>query len=176
MLKREKITELVSVDMTFLDDSMDQALLGYTERSGRNKYILPCYGYQALKALLRRNGASGASMYAELQLLFAKMHKTDMPAVLYKMNHDELWKAINGKKFPRWDGLDAAIIGLGKIGCHLPVGVMYSVPLCVQCLSMNSTDGSTGSNSTINALHKLSESITPVSLGDYTPWFLTPVK
>lgn len=176
MLKREKIAELVSVDMTFLDDKMDSALLGYVERSGRNKYILPCYGYQAIKAILRRDGAYGADLYAEMRLLFSKIHSWSMPAVLFKMKHDELWKTINSRKLPRWDGLDAAIVGLGKIGDHRPVGVMYNVPLCVHCLSMNSTDGSNGSNSTINAMRKLTENIIPVSLGDYTPWFLTPVK
>lgn len=176
MLKREKIKELVSVDMQFLDDKVDSALLGYAERSGRNKYILPCYGYQAIKAILRRDGAYGAGLYSKMQLLFSNMRSDDMPAVLYKMQHDELWKTINSKNLPRWDGLDVAIIGLGKIGWHKPTGVMYSVPLCVHCLSANSTDGSNGSNSTMNAMRKLTENIIPVSLGNYTPWFLTPVK
>lgn len=176
MLKREKIDEQVSVKMNYLSDSVDAALLGYVERGGRNKYILPCYGYQAIKAILRASGASGPVMYAKIQALFSKKYSSELPVILVKMNHTELWRTINAKKYPRWEGLDSAIIGLGKIGPHEPTGIVYNKPGCINCLTVNSSDGSDGSNAILNAIRMMDENITPVTLGQYTPWYLTPVK
>lgn len=175
MLKREKITDMANgADLEFLEDSWDNALIGLAESGAPGRAVLPCYGYQALKAILKDRGCNPAEMYARLQQLINSI-EYEKPLFLTKYKKKELWQIICAKNFPRWDSLDHAIIGLGKTGWD-DRGVVYSKPLAVTTIMNNQS--STSENKLLETgetLRFLEAHIIPVCLGEYTPWFVTPI-
>lgn len=172
MLKREQIEEEVSYDLKFLDDKWDAALLGYAQSGGPGRHILPCYGYQALKAIIRSSGISdGTDTYIAMQLLYNSM-PIEAPLVLTKLTRPVLWNEAKSKNFMRWESLDNAVLGIGKLK-YTTTGLVYSKPLCVDILAKTSK---AKGNNTVNAIHKLEEELIPVAAQRYTPWYLTPVK
>ena len=57
------------------------------------------------------------------------------------------------------------------------LGVVYNKILCSDLLQANqSTNNSNSSQDSAQATALLEEHIIPLDLGEYTPWFLTPVK
>lgn len=174
MLKREKITDIAEADLVFLDDTWDQALLGFAESGVKGRSILPCYGYQAFKAILRERGESPANIYLKIQHLINGM-PMEKPLVVTKFNRKELWNIIRAKNYPRWEQLDQAIIGLGKLG-WVDKGIVYSKPLCITTMMNNQSTRDLNTMREIGHIATLIDSsIIPVSLGRYTPWFVTPI-
>lgn len=173
MLNREKISEALSYDLKFMDDKWDKALLGYAESGGPGRYILPCYGYQALKAMLRDVGYDGENTYVALQLMMREM-PDEAPLILTKLNRNELWQTARRERFMRWESLDNAVLGIGKIR-YKTTGLVYSKPLCIDILTK--TSAATDRNSKVlNAINKLEEEVIPVEAPKYTPWYLTPIR
>jgi hypothetical protein len=173
MLNREKITETLSYDLQFMDDRWDRALLGYAESGGPGRYVLPCYGYQAMKAILRDIGYYGEDAYVALQVMMRNMPK-EAPLILTKLNRKDLWKTASDSGFMRWESLDNAVLGVGKIK-YKTTGLIYSRPLCIDILS--TTSAAVDRNTKLlNAINKLEEELIPVEAPRYTPWYLTPIK
>lgn len=173
MLKREKISNELSFDLKFMDDRWDKALLGYAESGGPGRYILPCYGYQALKAILRERGYDGRDTYTALQVMYSEM-PSEPPLILSKLNRTDLWKKATSNNYMRWESLDSAVLGIGKIK-YTTTGLVYSKPLCIDLLARNcaATDKNT---KLVNAINKLEEELIPVEAPEYTPWYLTPIR
>lgn len=173
MLNREKITEAVSCDLQFMDDRWDKALLGYAESGGPGRYILPCYGYQVMKSLLMGSGKYGGDLYVDLQLMMKDMPH-EAPLILTKINRSSLWRTAEAERFMRWESLDRAVLGVGRIK-YKTTGLIYSKPLCVDVLA--STSAAADRNTKIlNAINKLEEELIPVEAPRYTPWYLTPIN
>lgn len=180
MTKREKIENSlpsgVSLSKYYLDDSLDKALLGYVERGGGSNYLLPCYGYQAIKAVLKEQNYSGAEMYEKMKELIPYSDNVALPLILTKYKKEDLWAKIRSLKLNRWEGLNSAIIGLGTIG-YRNTGVVYNKVLCVEVLEDTSSGlSSNESDDVISSIRKLEENLVPVDVGKYTPWYLTPIK
>lgn len=173
-MKKDRISEAAAVDLTFLDDSLDNALLGYAVSGGRGRYVLPCYGYQVIKSVLLNNGYSGADMYARLRQIYAKAGRP-YPLILTKMSHKALWEAIANNNYVRWEQLDKAILGIGKIGSDI-TGIVYSAPLCIDILTKTSSTLRSEEEKRLQAIRFFEEGIMPLSTPKYTPWYLTPVK
>lgn len=171
MLNREKICNEIPYKLSFMDDSWDRALLGYAESGGRGRYVLPCYGYQAMKAILKAKGYDGIDSYVALQLMFREMPQ-EVPLILTKVSRVPLWKEAADKKFMRWEALDKAVLGIGRLK-YTTTGLVYSKPLCVNILASTSKSGT---NKLVTAINKLEEELIPVEAPNYTPWYLTPVK
>lgn len=174
MLKREKIAEIADADLVFLDDTWDQALLGFAESGAKGRTVLPCYGYQAFKAILRERGSSPVEIYIKLQQLVNGM-TGEKPLVVTKFKRKELWQIIHAKNYPRWEQLDQAIIGLGKTG-WTDKGIVYSKPLCITTMMNNQRTGDPNKMKEIGQITSLIDSsIVSIDLGPYTPWFVTPI-
>lgn len=174
MLKREQIALQVNSSLSFLDDKWDQALIGYAESGAPGRHVLPCYGYQVLKTILRDKGMSPVQMYHHINTLVNSI-SGDKPLMLTKYNRSSLWKTIKDKNYPRWDLLDKAIIGLGSTGWDQR-GIVYSKPLCIDLLAASQTStNQIELLDTAATITQLETSIIPICLGEYTPWFVTPV-
>lgn len=174
MLRREKITEQVQADLKFLPDKWDRALLGYVERGGPGRHVLPCYGYQAAKAILKGIGYTPQAMYPTWNKTVSSM-RGNKPLTLYKYNNRELWKRITEGRLPRWELLDTAIIGLGQLGWEQK-GLVYNKATCVDLFVKSQTSTRSDMLATVDAITRLETNNIPVSLGEYTPWYLTPVQ
>lgn len=180
MTKREKIEselpENISLDKYYLDDILDTAILGYAERGGGSKYLLPCYGYQAIKAVLKSKGYYGSKLYSKLKELLPFSSDKHLPLILNKYNKKELWSTVRKLKLNRWEGLDSAVLGIGTIG-YKNVGIVYSKSLCIEVLEDTSSGLSTmHSDDLVSSIRKLEENLVPMDVGKYTPWYLTSIK
>lgn len=180
MTKREKLIAEADADLEryLLPKEVDGALLGYAERGGKGRYVLPCYGYQAIKAILKSEGFSGINLYAKLREILDYNSRVDFPLMLTKYNKRELWKIVKEGKFTRWEGLDYAALGIGSIGYNT-TGLVYSKPGCVEILNDTSSGLSSSeseSDNIVYAIKKLEESLIPVDTGEHNPWYLTPIK
>lgn len=173
MLIREKITDALSYTLQFMDDKWDRALLGYAESGGPGRYILPCYGYQAMKAILKEQGYDSVNTYTALQLMMRDM-PDEAPLILTKVNRSAMWERANKEGFMRWDTLDNAVLGIGRIKYNT-TGLIYSKPLCIDILMKNSAAQDKNAR-VLSAINKLEEELIPVEAPRYTPWYLTPIK
>ena len=173
---RENINELAESNLSYFDPSWDKALLGFVERAGDNRYVAACYGYQAMKAILKDKGCTPQQIYVRLGIVRNSMRDATSPIILTRSSRRPLWRIIREENYPIWDTLNKAILGLGYEG-NTCGGVVYNKPLCTSLLQeAQSTNNDNATMDYAQALHFLDESIIPVSLGKYTPWFLTPVK
>lgn len=171
MRKQDKIQSELSTPLAFLDGALDSALLGYVENAGGE--VLPCYGYQALKAVLKAQDPKPESLYRKMEKVYREMEEK-RPMLLIRMSPDLLWSLIEKEGYPHWEQLGRAILGLGT-AAYDKKGLVYSKPLCAQTLAGNSS-ADTDVKALEAALSKLETSIYPIHLGEHTPYYLTPVR
>lgn len=175
MGKPDRVSDIAGSDFMFLPQEMDQALIGFVERGSERpgtveKYA--CYGYQAMKAVMKHFKTDGDVMYARLAVLC----NTPGVVILHKLARKPLWDRIYSNRMKRWELLDSAIVGIGdKPGCDM--AVVYSKPLSNVVLSsvQRWSDESAG-NLGLKASAMLDNTVAPSYLGAGTPWFLTPVQ
>lgn len=160
----------------FLDEFWDPALIGYAERGGPGRFVLPAYGYQAMKALLKDKAYTPKQMYAILYKTLSKPTLGKRPLIVTKYNGSTLWNKIKEGEYPRWENLDKAIIGIGStsFGAH---GVCYLKNRCTEILQETSSSLSDNQwRNLLDTLYKLDNTIIAASLGEKSPWFVTSIK
>ena len=171
MLRREKINEITNLSEGFLSDRWDNALLGYAEHATEGSMItVPCYGYQALKAILQYK--SPEQVYRELNTILSNPYAF----VVHKLNNKQLWKLIYELKLPRWELLDNSIVGLLYNRCSI-AGVCFNKATISN--TINDTHAMTEDTIFKQAAHTsvmLETNIIPVYLGEQSPWYLTPIQ
>lgn len=171
-----KVMELAECELKFLHPDWNSALLGFAERgTEEGRYVLPCYGYQALKAIASQKTSNPEEIYKLITGAIYDAPK-EKPLIVTRYNHKALWRQVRLYKYPRWQYLDKAIIGLGREGWENS-GLVYNKALCCDILVGNQSTLET--NPMVlkaNARKTLDETIIPVSLGDYSPWFVTQIK
>ena len=179
--KRQTIIELSDNainDIDFIDPIWDGALIGYACRGGYKEYIIPVYGYQAMKAVLIEKGFTPSQMYSILyNVITSTKVEGNSPLLFSKYSGKSLWWKIQEDNLPRWEYLDKAIVGIGSTFDGKYNGICYSKQLCVDILQ--NTSSSLSSNHWENYLannYKLDNTIINVSLGDNTPFFITHIK
>lgn len=155
----------------------NDTLIGYAIRGGYKDIVIPVYGYQAIKALLKDKGFPPAQAYSLIHLLFTnKLDCEYQPAILYRYTSKPLWQKINNEAYPRWEYLDRAIVGLIST-LDGDKGIAYSKTLCVEILQ--NTSSSISNNYWENYLannYKLENTVINLSLGDKSPFFITQIK
>lgn len=155
----------------------DKALIGFAERAGADGRIVSaaCYGYQAMKAVLREMDERPDGMYRTL----ASARFTPGILVLYKYAKSALWSTVQARGLHRWELLDSALLGVGEMS-GVPDAVVYSTPISTNVLAAAqrwSDEGAAGGTTpSLHALRMLENTVLPVHIGPDTPWFLTPVS
>lgn len=127
MLKRERIADIAEADLVFLDDTWDQALLGFAESGAKGRTVLPCYGYQAFKAILRERGSSPVEIYIKLQQLVNGM-AGEKPLVVTKFKRKELWQIIHAKIILAGNNLIRLLSALARLDGL--TRVLFTASLC----------------------------------------------
>lgn len=175
MATQETVQEIAGVDLEFYDRKYDSALLGFVESGGYRPAIMPCYGYQALKAVLFEDAdVTESKMFNKLDKIVSPS-MLDEPMLLMKLSRDYMWNIIRKYKMPRWDMLDSAIIGIGYM-YRTPECIVYNKEACVEVLMNNQISCKGEQYDRETATSFLNESVFPIDLGEYTPAFLTVVK
>lgn len=169
------IAECPEIKLEFFDSQWDSALIGYAERGGPGRYVLPVYGYQAMKALLKEKESNSKKIYALLHKTLSDPMPGRRPLVLTSCGGKALWKRISNMAYPRWEHLDKAIIGIGGSGFSQN-GVCYNKSKCIEELRRITTPICENEIQEWLRLNKLIETIVHSSLGENTPWFITSVK
>lgn len=171
MTKADRVRDLVTAPLEFLDVKWDKALLGFAEKiTDTGKIVKPCYGYQALKALLKHKHYIDA--YGELRRLISNREVV----ILHKINTKSLWSSIYDSKFPRWELLDSAILGLIYSGWEC-CGICYNKMTVINCLTENhALKEQSEFQQEVHSTTMLESSILPLYLGEYSPWYLTPIQ
>jgi hypothetical protein len=160
----------------FLDSYWDKALIGYAERGGPGRFVLPAYGYQAMKALLKDQEYTPKQVYALLYKTLSAPVLGKRPLVVTKYNGDTLWKKIRNEKYPIWENLDKAIIGIGSTSFGSQ-GVCYLKNKCIDILQNTSSSLSDDQwRNFLDTSYKLDNTIVAASLGEKSPWFVTLIK
>lgn len=180
MRKQDRINELADAELHYLPSIWDKALLGYVEQSSCGKrHIRACYGYQAMKATLIKDlKLSNAQVYAKLKQILADsdpQRDATGPIILVKLKREPRWNIILSNKFPTWEGMNKAVLGIAMTGKGYS-GVIYSKSACADILQARQ---STSSDSELadyaQALAYVDEHLVTADLGEHTPWMLTSV-
>lgn len=171
MTKSARAQEIAETPLIFLDKKWDKALLGFAEKiTNKGKVVKACYGYQALKALLQHKHHT--EIYGELRRI---TNNKDI-IVLHKMSVKALWNTIYDSKFPRWELLDSAVIGLVYHGWACD-GVCYSKTAAINCITENhALKEQSEFQQEVHSTTMLESSILPLYLGENSPWYLTPIQ
>lgn len=179
--KRQSIIELSDnaiSNIDFIDPLWDPALIGYACKGGDKDYLIPVYGYQAMKAVLLEKSITPQQMYSLLYRTITGVKcEGKKPLLFSRYSGNSLWWKIQEDNYPRWEYLDKAIVGLGSIIGGNESGICYSKQLCIEILQ--NTSSSLSSNHWENYLansYKLDNTIINVSLGDHSPFFITHIK
>lgn len=160
----------------FLDSFWDPALLGYSERGGPGRFVLPAYGYQAMKALLKSKNYEPKQMYAILYKTLSSPSLGKRPLIVTKYNHKTLWKKIKDEAYPRWEHFDKAIIGIGSTNFGAQ-GICYLKNQCIEILkNISSASSEDQWRNFLDISYKIDNTIVTASLGEKSPWFLTHIK
>ena len=174
MLRRERADDVSGLKLAYLPDWADKALIGFAQRANSNGTIdtVACYGYQALKAVLRDAGYDLADMYRVLSIC----RTTPGVLMLYKYSRKELWGSIAANGLHRWELLDSAVLGIGRAVGEADA-VVYSLPLSTTVLSnvqrWSSENSYTGLNAVLQAGRMLDNTVLNTYIGPDTPWFAT---
>lgn len=176
MDKQADINETADKKLTYLDSEFDQALLGFAERGGEHGGVTTaaCYGYQAMKALLRSRGVNDDIMYAKLTAAC----NTPGVLILYKISRNAIWDFVVENRLHRWELLDRAVAGIGRYPGK-DFAVVYSRPnsaLVLASAQRWSSDNGVGDGLGLQSGSMLDHTVVPVYLGAKTPWFMTPVR
>lgn len=167
--------EYVSKD-DFLDTFWDSALIGYAERGGPGKFVLPVYGYQAMKAVLNNKNYTPRQTYSILYKTLSQPILGRRPLLLKKYNSKTLWDRIKVENYPRWEYLDKAILGLGSANFGMQ-GICYNKQKCIDILqSISSSSSDNNWRNFLDMSYKLDNTIISISLGEKSPWFITYIK
>lgn len=178
MHKQKRVNETAGADLTYLPRDWDSALLGFVERGGsKNRHVHACYGYQAMKAvLLKERKLTPEQVYAHIKQVTNSLHGPDIPIILTRMKRQPMWDAIRRNKYPTWEYMNRAILGLGYAGWKC-TGVVYSKSLCASILQeQQSTNNDNELQDYAQALTTIEDTLVPLDLGEFTPWFLTCVQ
>lgn len=177
MHRQNRVTEAADCDLQFLPKEWDAAIIGFAERGGsKTRHVKACYGYQAMKAVLKERKLSPAQVYAHIQKVFNDYGDVTKPLLVTRMKRRPLWDAIRKNKYPIWELLNKAVIGLGYDGWNC-TGVVYSKPVSATILqTKQSTNNNNQLTDLAQAYELLDNSIIPLDLGSFTPWFVTPVQ
>lgn len=177
MSLQKRIQDLAGCDLSFLDPYWDAALLGFVERgNGALRHVRACYGYQSMKALLKDKYMTPQQLYAMINKQFNDFNLKNAPVILTRYKRVPLWDHIRENNYPVWESFNKAILGLGYIGWNC-TGVIYNKLLCTDILQTNqSTNNDSALMDNAHAITHIEEHIIPLDLGEFTPWFLTPVK
>lgn len=177
MSKQSRVSDLAEHELPFFPFAYDDALIGYAVRSTEEGlYYTSCYGYQAIKAILNKRTSSPEESYREYSKLIASRKYPECPLIVSRWNHKALWDKILHNKFPRWEHLDKAIIGLGFEQWRNS-GIVYNTNLCVELLKRDQATLETNPMKVSAELYgRLNTEIIPVWLGENSPWFVTNVK
>lgn len=177
MHKKSRILEIASCDLNFLPNEFDEAILGIAEQgSSNNGNIRVCYGYQAIKSILGSNKITPLEIYARIHYLFSNISDSLPPIILMKFKRKPLWNIITNNRFPIWESLNKAILGL----CYDKweyTGVIYNKQTCINIIdSKQITASNDPLDGTLQALNLVENDIIPVHLGKNSPWFLTKIN
>lgn len=174
MLRRERADDISGITLEYLPDWADKAIIGFAQRANSEGGVdtVACYGYQALKAVLRDAGYDVGDMYRILSMC----RNTPGILMLYKYSRKELWNAIVSNGPHRWELLDSAVLGIGRAPGE-PDAVVYSMPLSTTVLSSvqrwSSENSYTGLNAVLQAGRMLDNTVLNTYIGPDTPWFAT---
>lgn len=177
MHRKIRINEIAGAELQFLPSEWDAALIGFAERGGsKTRHVKACYGYQAMKAVLKERKLSPEQVYARIQKVFNASSDINRPLLVMRMKRRPLWETIRRNKYPTWELLNKAIIGLGYDGWNC-TGIVYSKPVSAGIIqSKQSTNNNDQLTDLAQAYELLDESLIPLDLGHATPWFVTPVQ
>lgn len=171
MLRREKISDVINLSVGFLPDKWDSAILGFAEQATPSGMkVVPCYGYQALKAVLQYKPS--ADMYRAVQ---QAINDPDVH-IVHKLSKHHMWNVIYDLKLPRWELMDAAIIGV-MYHRNSIAGVCFNKITCDDIIK--DTHAMTEDAIFKQAAHRsvmLENNILPIYLGENSPWYLTPIQ
>lgn len=170
MLKKDIISNQMNVGGAYLNDIYDEAIVGYAERSTLELPI-PAYSSQALKSILLLTEKSPSKVYSKLTQLLSNTGSV----IVHTYPRKILWALINDNRFPVWENLNTAVIGVGRVGWG-EVGVAYNKTLCIKIL-MGITE-TLGSEIELrsNCHSFIDTGIIPVKFVSENPWYVTPVK
>lgn len=176
--KQKEVIEICS-DVSpedFLDSFWDPALIGYAERGGPGRFVLPAYGYQAMKALLKSKQYSPKQMYAMLYKTLSAPSLGKRPLIVTKYSNKALWHRIKTEAYPRWEHFDKAIIGIGSTNFGAQ-GICYLKNHCVDILkNISSASSEDPWRNFLDISYKIDNTIITASLGEKSPWFVTHIK
>lgn len=166
VVKKDVIQTIADPECSYMEDRWDSALLGFVEMAAGKDEIktVPCYGYQAMKVLLKDKHYP--TIYNDVR----RAINTYDGLILHKLNSQSMWNHILASKFPRWEHLDKAVIGVLYRG-WTPVGVCYNKPMCESIIE----DTHAAVVNPNNKAYTILASLIPLYLGDHTPGYLTPI-
>lgn len=176
MERIQAVEDIAGKELQHLPKWADSALIGFAEREGDSgREVSACYGYQALKAVLRDEGYTGADAYR----MAGTVRYTPGVLLLYKYSRAALWHKVYAEGLHRWEMLDSAVLGIGEQSGK-DCAVVYSLPACINVLASVqrwSDEGLSGDTvPTVHALRMIDHTIASVYIGPDTPWLLTPVS
>lgn len=162
-MRREQILEAEPTCVGFLDDCLDEFLVGAAARGPLPLQWVAVYDYwAALKDCAAQ--ASGEQAFQRLESRLPLL--VQGPLLLLPIRRRQLWDRTRDQSLVQWDHLGDAVIGVGTTGLS-PEAVIYDYDRALECLELNLSASDDGQA----AREALENLLLPTWLGGHTPWF-----